>query len=187
MNSYLIKGTSLSLIDRKIDELIKNEKFTEALVTTYDLEEDSILLLMEDADTISFLTPNKVIIGRNFSNNILSSDVISVLNKYLDNPNSNVLLIFTANNLDTRKKIVKELISKLTIINIENSVKELINSNLSDYEVENKVKNLLEEYYQNDIERLINEITKLKIAFLDTKKITYYDAVNFLIKNLNNN
>ncbi len=187
MNSYLIKGTSLSLIDRKIDELIKNEKFTEALVTTYDLEEDSILLLMEDADTISFLTPNKVIIGRNFSNNILSSDVISVLNKYLDNPNSNVLLIFTANNLDTRKKIVKELISKLTIINIENSVKELINSNLSDYEVENKVKNLLEEYYQNDIERLINEITKLKIAFLDTKKITYYDAVNLLVKPLNNN
>ena len=65
MNNYILISDSKTLIDKKIEELINNG-FKDALVTHYDLEENSINSLIEDADTISFLSPNKVIIGDNF-------------------------------------------------------------------------------------------------------------------------
>ena len=107
MNNYLIKSNAISLIDKKIEELIKEKGFDSSSVTTYDLEEDSITSLIEDADTISFLTPNKVIIGKNLSNNNLDEKNLKTLSKYLDNPNSDVLLILVTTNIDARKKTVK--------------------------------------------------------------------------------
>ena len=186
MNSYLIKNSSISLINKKIEDLIKELNFNGSSITTYDLEEDSINLLIEDANTISFLTPRKVIIGKNLSNNNLSDISIKTLSKYLDNPNNDVLLIFTTTNIDTRKKIVKEVINKLTLVNISSDTKEIIKDILKDYDIEYRVINLLEEYYSDDLERLINETKKLALSFINTKKITYKDTLNLLVKPLNN-
>ena len=185
MNNYLIKSSAISLIDKKIEELVKENKFNDASITTYDMEEDSITSLIEDADTISFLTPNKVIIGKNLSNNNLDDKSLKILSKYLDNPNSSVLLIFVTTNIDTRKKAVKEVINKLSLVNISTDTKNIIKDILKDYDVEYRVNNLLEEYYNEDLERLISETKKLALAFIDTKKITYKDAVSLLVKPLN--
>ncbi len=188
MNNFLIKSDSISLIDKKIEELIKEKGFNDvskASITTYDLEEDSIITLIEDADTISFLTPNKVIIGKNLSNNNLDDKALETLSKYLDNPNSDVLLIFVTTNIDTRKKIVKEVINKLSLVNISTNTKEIVKDILKEYDVEYRVINLLEEYYSEDLERLISETKKLALAFINTKKITYKDALDLLVKPLN--
>ena len=170
MNNYLIKSSSPTLIDKKIDELIKKHEFTDAEINIYDLEESSITSLIEDADTISFLTPNKVIIGRNLSQSNFTEKDINTLNKYLSNPNNDVILIFTTSNIDTRKKSIKEIISKLTTINIETTPKEIIKDLFKDYDIEYKVISLLEEYYSDNLERLVSECQKLKLAFIDTKK-----------------
>ena len=185
MNSYLIKSNATSLIDKKIEELIKELGFNEASITTYDLEEDSITSLIEDADTISFLTPSKVIIGKNLSNNNLDDKNIKTLSKYLDNPNSDVLLIFVTTNIDTRKKIVKEVINKLSLVNISTDTKSIVKDILKGYDVEYRVINLLDEYYKDDLERLISETKKLALAFINTKKITYKEALDLLVKPLN--
>ena len=185
MNNYLIKSSAISLIDKKIEELVKENKFNDASITTYDMEEDSITSLIEDADTISFLTPNKVIIGKNLSNNNLDDKSLKILSKYLDNPNSSVLLIFVTTNIDTRKKAVKEVINKLSLVNISTDTKNIIKDILKDYDVEYRVNNLLEEYYNEDLERLISETKKLALAFINTKKITYKDALELLVKPLN--
>ena len=185
MNSYLIKSNAISLIDKKIDELIKELGFNDASITTYDLEEDSITSLIEDADTISFLTPSKVIIGKNLSNNNLDDKNIKTLSKYLDNPNSDVLLIFVTTNIDTRKKIVKEVINKLSLVNISTDTKSIVKDILKGYDVEYRVINLLDEYYKDDLERLISETKKLALAFINTKKITYKEAIDLLVKPLN--
>ena len=185
MNNYLIKSNAISLIDKKIDELIKEEGFDSSSVTTYDLEEDSITSLIEDADTISFLTPNKVIIGKNLSNNNLDEKNLKILSKYLDNPNSDVLLILVTTNIDARKKTVKEVINKLSLVNISTDTKTLVKDILKGYDVEYRVINLLEEYYSEDLERLISETKKLALAFINTKKITYKDALELLVKPLN--
>ena len=185
MNSYLIKSNAISLIDKKIDELIKELGFNDASITTYDLEEDSITSLIEDADTISFLTPSKVIIGKNLSNNNLDDKNIKTLSKYLDNPNSDVLLIFVTTNIDTRKKSIKEVINKLSLVNISTDTKTLVKDILKGYDVEYRVINLLDEYYKDDLERLISETKKLALAFINTKKITYKEALDLLVKPLN--
>lgn len=185
MNNYLIKSNAISLIDKKIEELIKEKGFDSSSVTTYDLEEDSITSLIEDADTISFLTPNKVIIGKNLSNNNLDEKNLKILSKYLDNPNSDVLLILVTTNIDARKKIVKEVINKLSLVNISTDTKTLVKDILKGYDVEYRVINLLEEYYSEDLERLISETKKLALAFINTKKITYKDALELLVKPLN--
>ena len=185
MNNYLIKSNAISLIDKKIEELIKEKDFDSSSVTTYDLEEDSITSLIEDADTISFLTPNKVIIGKNLSNNNLDEKNLKILSKYLDNPNSDVLLILVTTNIDARKKIVKEVINKLSLVNISTDTKALVKDILKGYDVEYRVINLLEEYYSEDLERLISETKKLALAFINTKKITYKDALELLVKPLN--
>ena len=185
MNNYLIKSNAISLIDKKIEELIKEKDFDSSSVTTYDLEEDSITSLIEDADTISFLTPNKVIIGKNLSNNNLDEKNLKTLSKYLDNPNSDVLLILVTTNIDARKKTVKEVINKLSLVNISTDTKEIVKDILKGYDVEYRVINLLEEYYSEDLERLISETKKLALAFINTKKITYKDALELLVKPLN--
>lgn len=185
MNSYLIKSNATSLIDKKIDELIKELGFNDASITTYDLEEDSITSLIEDADTISFLTPSKVIIGKNLSNNNLDDKNIKTLSKYLDNPNSDVLLIFVTTNIDTRKKSIKEVINKLSLVNISTDTKSIVKDILKGYDVEYRVINLLDEYYKDDLERLISETKKLALAFINTKKITYKEALDLLVKPLN--
>ena len=185
MNNYLIKSSAISLIDKKIEEIIKENKFNDASITTYDMEEDSITSLIEDADTISFLTPNKVVIGKNLSNNNLDDKSLKILSKYLDNPNSSVLLIFVTTNIDTRKKAVKEVINKLSLVNISTDTKNIIKDILKDYDVEYRVNNLLEEYYNEDLERLISETKKLALAFINNKKITYKDALELLVKPLN--
>ena len=64
-NCYLIQSSSYSLIDKKINEIINENNYQDASITTYDLESDSIYNLLEDADTISFLTDKKVIISKN--------------------------------------------------------------------------------------------------------------------------
>ena len=185
MNSYLIKSNAISLIDKKIDELIKELGFNDASITTYDLEEDSITSLIEDADTISFLTPSKVIIGKNLSNNNLDDKNIKTLSKYLENPNSDVLLIFVTTNIDTRKKSIKEVINKLSLVNISTDTKSIVKDILKGYDVEYRVINLLDEYYKDDLERLISETKKLALAFINTKKITYKEALDLLVKPLN--
>ena len=185
MNNYLIKSNAISLIDKKIEELIKEKDFDSSSVTTYDLEEDSITSLIEDADTISFLTPNKVIIGKNLSNNNLDEKNLKTLSKYLDNPNSDVLLILVTTNIDARKKSIKEVINKLSLVNISTDTKALVKDILKGYDVEYRVINLLEEYYSEDLERLISETKKLALAFINTKKITYKDALELLVKPLN--
>lgn len=185
MNNYLINSSATSLIDKKIEELVKENNFNDASITTYDLEEDSIFSLLEDADTISLLTPNKVIIGKNLSNNNLDDKSLKTLSKYLDNHNSNVILIFVTTSIDTRKKTIKEVINRLSLVNLNTDTKTIIKDILKDYDVENKVINLLEEYYSEDIERLISETKKIALAFINTKKITYNNVVDLLVKPLN--
>lgn len=180
MNNYLLVSSSKSIIDKKIKELINNG-FIESEITTYDLDEDSITTLLEDADTISFLSPNKVIIGNNFN---LDIDV-TYLFKYLDNPNPNVLLILTALKLDERKKNLKELKQKLTYLKLDLDSKDIIKDILKDKKIDFKVINTLDEYFNDDKERLIRECEKLKLAFINDKEITYDQAKDIIIKPLN--
>ena len=187
MLNYLLMSESISLINHKIDEIIAKENFQDSLVTTYDLDEKDLNDLLEDVDTISFLTPKKVIVGKNFK--ILEKEEeekITRLIKYLENPQDTVLLILTTSKLDERRKITKELLKHLSPLKLEESSINIIKDKFKDYKIDNKTINLLDTYYHDDLERLIRECDKLKLAFISDKNVTYSKAFELLLKPNNN-
>src|SRR5574344_967643 len=110
---YTIVG-EISLIDKQIKDILKNED-TNTLIK-YDLEETSILRVLEDINTISLFDEKKIII----CSNINKIDNPEALIKYLDHKNDNILILTDVNKLDGTKKITKELKKKTNYIEIDN-------------------------------------------------------------------
>lgn len=187
MNNYLIISESTSLVDQKINDLIKEKGFLKETITYYDLDEVDLTNLLEDVNTISFLTPKKVVIGRNFK--ILAKEdgqKLESLIKYLDNSLETVLLILTTSKLDERLKITKEIMKKITSLKLEANSKDIIKEKFKGYKIDQKTINLLDLYYQDDLERLIRECDKLKLCFIEDKNIVYEKAKELLLKPTNN-
>ena len=186
MPNFLIESDSNHYIKRKVEELVLKYGFDTNYLTTYDLDLVNLMNVIEDADTLSFLSANKVIIGKNLNAVCFENKKhFDSLLKYLATPNEDVLLIFTTDNLDKRKKVVKDFLKNINVVNTSYNVKEIIKELFLDYSVSDKVINLLEIYYQDNLERLINEINKLKVAFINDKKIDYNQAKELIIKPLN--
>ena len=107
MNNYLLESLDFVALKKEIDKIIKETKFQEAAISTYDISEVSLENALEDLDTYSFLTTQKIIIINNIEviNQDLEEDNIKHLYKYLDNPNPDNLLIITAKKLNNTYKI----------------------------------------------------------------------------------
>ena len=182
MNNYIIVGNDKITLEEKIKELNKNNS---SEVVYYDLLETSIERLIEDLDTINFLTTSKIIVGTNAV--FLSSDKskneynVELLEKYLNNPNKDNYLILVVDNLDKRKKIVSSIISKCTVIEEDINIDSIIKRVLSDYKMDNRSIALLKEYCSNNNERIVNELEKIKLYKQDDKTITI-DDVKLLVK-----
>ena len=79
MNTYLIVTNDKITLDEKIKELNKKN---DAEVVYYDLLETNIERLIEDLDTINFLSNRKIIVGTNAS--FLASDKKASVEHNLD-------------------------------------------------------------------------------------------------------
>ena len=182
MNNYIIVGNDKITLEEKIKELNKDNS---SEIVYYDLLETSIERLIEDLDTINFLTTSKIIVGTNAV--FLSSDKtkndynVELLEKYLDNPNKDNYLILVCDSLDKRKKIVSSVISKCTVIEEDINIDSIIKRVLSDYKMDNRSIALLKEYCSNNNEKIINELEKIKLYKQDDKTITIED-VKLLVK-----
>ena len=114
-NIYLFYGDEGLIIKNKIDRLIKDSKADEFNISTYDLDEVSILNALQDAITMPFLSVSKVVLCKNpkflTSETSLSEKEISEFIKYIDSPMITTFFIIDASNfkLDERKDIVKRL------------------------------------------------------------------------------
>lgn len=119
-NIYLFYGEEQLIINNKISHLIHDIQTTEHNISTYDLEEFSLLDAIQDASMAPFLAEDKVIIIKN--PHFLSSDKenenerVSFL-RYIDNPNDSTILIIDAFGikLDKKKEIVKVLLKKAEV------------------------------------------------------------------------
>ena len=67
-NNYLLEGSDYVALKIKIDNIIELNKFNDATVSFYDLNECGLDSVLEDLDTYSFLSLKKVIIAKNISN-----------------------------------------------------------------------------------------------------------------------
>ena len=147
--NYLLYGTEKFLIDKEIKNIINKSGIDEINISKYDLEINTLNEIIEDANTISLFSSNKLIIVDNayiFSRVNKKVENIELLEEYLKNKNSTII-IFVNNNekLDRAKKIVK-LINDRGLVkeynplkNINNNVKDMF----EDYKISNDAINLL--------------------------------------------
>lgn len=187
-NTYIVVGNSPTLIKQTIDSLIQKHSFTDATVTTYDWEETNLATVLEDVDTISFLTPKKVVILQycHFLESTASEDESSLkhLENYIHHSSEDVLFILTATKLDERKKIVKNLRKSISVIEMIPEINQFIKNQFQSYQLEQGVISLLKEYVGDNFERMIHECEKLKLFQIDSKKISCADVKMLIEKPL---
>ena len=187
MNTYIIESSDYVVINAKIDDILKKSHLTSDMIIKYDLTETPISTAIEDLDTYNFLSSNKVVVCDNayfLTSNRPKGAVVhneELLEKYLKNPSSENILIMICDKIDTRKKIVK-LVDKNNILGGEIVIDDLIKSHLDDYKMDYKTIKYLIDYCDNDNERILNELEKLKCYKLEDKTITMDDINNIVIK-----
>lgn len=183
---YLLFGTK----DYKINEYIKNIcKNTDKLnISKYDLNQDNLINIIEDCETMSLFQDKKIIIVENANVFTGSSSKDSdVIEKYLNNINPYTILILIVHNekIDSRKKITKLVKENGQVIefNSEENYETLIKNMLKDYNIDYKnIKLFLDRVGKNPL-IIENEINKIKL-YKDNSDITSKDIINLTSKTL---
>ena len=174
---YTLVGEK-SLIEEEIIKLLKEYESSD--VSRYNMEDISVKKVLEDVNTISFFG-KRVVIADNFDK-ISKSD--SLIN-YLENPGENILILTSLKNLDN-KKLSKVLKEKTKVVELfKYDFVSYIKRNLEDFDMSFMDINLLISYCNYDINRIKNELEKLKIYKIDSKKIVSDDIKKIVKKDYN--
>ncbi len=190
-NVYLIVSKDPQVTEFQINQILSKEKEIEKV--SYDLLETPIDRLIEDLDTYNFLSSKKVILGWNATFLAKDSSLKEVthhlerLEKYLDHPSPENILILVAEEIDKRKKIVTKLCEKGTLIQKEESIKEMVKQRLDGYEMDTRTIDFLIEYCGQNPSIVLNELEKLKLYRVEEKKITANDIKEIVRKNWEEN
>ncbi len=189
-NIYVIVSDDKITIETNINKIKTNYPNNE--VVSYNLTEVPIEELIEDLDTYNFLYSNKIIIGLD-AESILhtkKSEVnhnLNLLEKYINNPSPDNILILVTSAIDKRKKLNNLIISNSQVIEEKVDIKKIIKNNLEDYQMNPKTIQFLINYCNNDNEKIINELEKLKMYCLDKKIITEEAIEKIVSKNIDDN
>ena len=189
--NYLLYGTEKFLIDKEIKNIINKNNIEEINISKYDLEINGLNEILDDANTVSLFSNNKLIIVENayiFSRTQNKKiDNLEILENYLKN-NSDTIIIFINNNekIDNVKKIVK-LIKEKGIIKEFNPLKNInstVKNMFDDYKISDNAINLLIDRVGNKLELIYQEVKKLKIYKNDDKIITDTDIEDVVVENI---
>ncbi|HOP65690.1 MAG TPA: DNA polymerase III subunit delta [Bacilli bacterium] len=184
MNLYLISSSSYNETEEEI------KKITKENTINFDLEENSLEDLIEEAEYVSLFADKKYIVVKNsyiFNSNSSKDIDISLLTNYMDHPNPNTTIIFTTfKALDERKKIVKLFKEKATVI-IKKPLKEkdLIEIISQKFKANNKkislkaIKQIIE-LCQSNYDLILPEIDKLLICYEDKSVIEDNEISNIV-------
>lgn len=171
---YIIKSSSYRLLSSKIKELTSN--IDKENITYFDLSIDSLSTILEECNYSSLFNDKKAIIVNNtniFGTKYEYKDDLEKLERYLNNPNDNTILIFVADSVTVKKKCVKIIKDNGNLIEISKPVgKELenkIKSYLSElgYKIENIALNNLITNLNENYDYCLNELDKVMIVKKD--------------------
>lgn len=189
---YVLYGTIGYLIDKEVTKIIQDNKLESMNIIKYNLMNDLLSTVLNDASSISLFGEKKVIIVSNsyiFTGNVKKGieQNLEELEKYINSMNPNTILIFTVNNekLDERKKITK-LAKKNGIIKEYNhaDIITIIEKMFDGYSIQLETIKYLINRVGDDITLLSNEIEKIKLYKDNEKKIVKEDIDKLTSKSL---
>ncbi len=191
---YLFYGIEDYLIQKEIDSIKQKNNIEEISISRYDLINTNIEKIIEDCEMNSMFTDKKVIIVNNsyiFTGQSKKGQIeqnLEALEKYINNPNIDTLLIFISDSekLDERKKIVK-LIKQKGIVkefNTTTNINSIVKSFFNDYKISDSSITKLINRVGNNLPLLEEEAEKLKLYKDDTKEINDEDILKITNKNV---
>lgn len=190
-NLYFIETDNLEILNIKLEEIINKNKLDINNLITYDMEESNISDAIIDLDTYSLFNERKIVLCKNSV--FLSSGKteidhdISLLEKYLNNPNPNNILILSVSKSDGKKNIVKLVKDKCEIIDVNIDIVKYIKEYTKGYKIADDVIHYLIINTLEDVTRITNELDKLMALKYEEKEITKNDIDMVVIKKIDSN
>lgn len=188
-NVYLITGSNDSVISNTVSDILKQVNCDDNNKIIYNLKENTISDVIEEANTVSLFRSNKVILVYSSSIDKLDDEELIM---YLNNYNKDVYLIFVVEKSDARKKIVKLINEKGISIDSDNVDKSYNKNYVVSYLKDNGYKmnsNIIECFLSrvsDNIDDIRNELDKLFIYKLDDKNISLDDVKLITYDNTDN-
>lgn len=188
-NVYLITGSNDSVINNTVSDILKQVNCDDNNKIIYNLKENTISDVIEEANTVSLFRSNKVILVYSSSIDKLDDEELIM---YLNNYNKDVYLIFIVEKSDARKKIVKLINEKGISIDSDNVDKSYNKNYVVSYLKDNGYKmnsNVIECFLSrvsDNIDDIKNELDKLFIYKLDDKNISLDDVKLITYDNTDN-
>lgn len=169
---YLRREAVQSITDAALNATLIRE-FNDA---SFSLLTDSVRSAIAAAEQLPMMSERRVVRVRDFAR--LRDADEDVLIAYLSNPSPTTVMIFSADDLDKRKKSTKALLDACTVVDFsalkDSEAKAWAKSYLksvktaADDQVLSEIVNLV----GTDVQTLANEIDKLGSAAVDTGRIT---------------
>jgi len=196
-NNFLIYGEDEFLIKHNINKIINTKNKENISVIYYDMSENTIEEIIEELNTFDLFDNNKVVVCE--KSIFLTSEGkkdnynTDILIEYLEKAKNDNVLIITNNSIDERKKMVKDIKKKCSVIKCDK---------LKDYEIEDYIFKKFNNYgYKidrysvklifdrigNDLTLINNEIKKLMMYKLDSKNIVENDILELVPKKIDDN
>lgn len=177
---YLRRVAAQSITEAALSRTLLRE-FNES---SFSLIGDSVQSAMAAADQLPMMSDMRVVRVRDFAK--LREADEEILIRYLNNPSPSTVMIFTADELDKRKKSSKVLLDTCTVVEFsplkDAEAKAWAKTHLKELKItaDDSVLTEIVRLVGTDVQTLFNEIEKLASAAADTGRITL-DHVDELI------
>ncbi|MBE9389682.1 DNA polymerase III subunit delta [Vagococcus salmoninarum] len=201
---YLVLGQEQFLSDivkRDISRRVIQDEDDELNFATYDMNDTTLSLAVEEASTIPFFGDYRLV---NIENPYFLTGEkrqggldhnIGELVAYLENPSESTILVFYCpyEKLDERKKVVKLLKKVSTLLDVksmgEKEVRNYTQQYIQNegYEITPEAFDLLVRLTDMDLSKIMGEMTKILLYASETKKIQKPMIENLVPKSLDHN
>lgn len=190
-NLYFIETEYLEILNNCVDNILKENNLIKEDLITYDMEEANIVDAIIDINTYNLFGNKKIILCKNCTflttNKGEIEHNIDYLEKYLNNPNPNNILILSCSKSDGKKNIVKLVKNVCKVIETNIKLEDFIKDKCTGYKIDNSTIEYLLSNTLDDIANISNELDKLLALKIDDKVITKNDIDLVVIKKIDNN
>ncbi len=196
---YLVYSKQSLFVEKEVKRIVKSsigDDINEFSYVSYDLTQDLLQDIVEDAKTLPFMVETKVVLVKNayiFTTvkDKMGHDIDSLLD-YIEHESPATVLIFSLNedSLDERKQLVKLAKKHFVMKKIEDTSKNdwpiLIKQVLTNHKIDitSDATQYLIDCSNNDLNKVVNEIAKFKLL---NEKITIDVAKKLVSKPLEEN
>lgn len=194
-NCFTIVGNEPVLVKNKIDDILNIYRNVNYDKIVFDMEEASLISLLEELQTFPFLEEHKIIIAKNFNslleNKKVDERLIDELKGYLDNQlETSSLIVLLEKKYEGSSDLYDELKKNSNFFDlvvpetgdVSQYILKVLQAN--DFIMNTRAIDELILRTQGSLQQSMTELDKLMVYKCDTKTIEIEDVIKLVNKNL---